>query len=172
MRPVIAFAAACGKVDFLRLGTDGGCYLLAGIFHRSLGIAANAVDGAGVAVMLGKVGEHRVEHFLAHGRGRRVIHIDDPLVTHDGLLPRIRFMIWSNISPSVTPANSWLMESVSFCHTAARGTGMTGRSGLRPSCTRSAPKRPLPWRRSHPRMLISPGASWRSGTRPAHRAPC
>ena len=74
--PVVAFAAASGKVHFPCFRADGVRHLLAGSFHSLASLAANAVNGTGITVSLGKERQHGLQYFGTGGGGRRIIHID------------------------------------------------------------------------------------------------
>lgn len=75
-RPVIAFAAAGGKVDFLGLAVERGGYLAARFVQCLAGIAAGGMDAAGVAIALAEIGKHFFKHCGIDRRGGGVIHID------------------------------------------------------------------------------------------------
>ena len=56
--PVVGLGAAAGEVDLVGLGADGAGDGLPGLLHGAGRAESQAVDGGGVAVLLGEPGEH------------------------------------------------------------------------------------------------------------------
>ena len=76
---VVAFGGAAGEDDFLGVGADGG----GDRFARAASTASRAsspngvADAAGVAVLLGEVGQHRLDDARVDARRGVVVHVDE-----------------------------------------------------------------------------------------------
>ena len=80
---VVRFGGAAGEDDFLGRRVDQTGDLRAGILHRFLGRPAERVVAAGgVAELLVKVRQHRIDHARVHRRGGVVIHVNRQFNSH------------------------------------------------------------------------------------------
>ena len=72
---VVGLAAAGGKVDLPGLGVETGGHGGTGLGYRLGGLLGEGVQAGGVAVVLGKVGQHGVQRGLADAGGGCVIGV-------------------------------------------------------------------------------------------------
>lgn len=77
--PVVAFAAARGEIDLVRVGAEAAGDLLARLLQRLLCGIAERVEARGVAVELLIKRQHRVEHSGGDSRGGGVVCINNSL---------------------------------------------------------------------------------------------
>ena len=73
---VIGFSAARGEEYFIGRGVYGGGNLIARVFHTLARFAPESVNARSVAVDVGKVRHHCVEHIGAQLCGRRIVHVN------------------------------------------------------------------------------------------------
>ncbi len=74
-RQIVGLGAATGKDDLHRATAQHAGHRLVGGFQRVEALAAQAIDAAGVAELVDKIGEHRGENRRINRGGRRVIHV-------------------------------------------------------------------------------------------------
>ena len=72
---VVGLAAAGGEVDLSRLGVQAGGHSGAGLGYRLGGLLGKGVKAGGVAVVLGKIGQHGVQRGLADAGSGCVIGV-------------------------------------------------------------------------------------------------
>ena len=75
-RQVVGLGSARGEDDLAGLGAKVMRDLLAGLVEALAGAAARRVDARRVAMMLGEIREHGLEHLRSQRRRRRVIEVD------------------------------------------------------------------------------------------------
>ena len=77
--PVVAFGAAAGKVDLIRVRPQAGGNVGPGLVQGGLGLLPRGVQAGGVAVHLFVIGEHGLQDLCGHSGGGRVVRVDDPV---------------------------------------------------------------------------------------------
>ena len=77
-RGVVALGAAAGEDDVAGLAAEHVGDRVAGVVERRSRLTGEAVRAARVGVLLVEEREHRVDGLAPHGRGGRVVEIDEP----------------------------------------------------------------------------------------------
>ena len=76
-RPVVPFTAPGSEKDFLRQSSQTAGNAFSGLFQRRFGLPPQSVEGGGVAVLLGKVGELGFQHRRVDRGGGGVVGVDE-----------------------------------------------------------------------------------------------
>ncbi len=82
---VVGLGAAAGEYHLAVAAVERFGHALAGGVQSVAGFLPDGVDAGGVAVELGEIGQHRLEHALVHRRGAGVVKVDVVLGGHSSV---------------------------------------------------------------------------------------
>ncbi len=79
---IVALGCAAGEDDVTRMSADQAGHLLTGLLHSLLGLPAECVgETGGIAVTLGEIGQHHLDHARIGPRRGVVVQVDPPSVS-------------------------------------------------------------------------------------------
>ena len=88
---VLGLGAPGGEHDLARARAERLRHDVTGLVDRAAGVARDRMRARRVADAVGEEREHRLDRFGSHGRGRRVVQIDQAvshiLLSHDLRVP-------------------------------------------------------------------------------------